>query len=68
MVRTITPALQDSRAAGHPHTGAGCSQPPRSQTCCLVYGEHRLGTANVPFKLVLGHSTVRWYEFDVQTG
>jgi len=22
---------------------------------------------NVPYKLVLGHSTVRWYEFDVQT-
>jgi predicted DNA-binding transcriptional regulator AlpA len=67
MASTITPASQLQQGGGPPtHRGRLLTA---TQVAALLFS----GTVssawvrrNVPDKLVLGHSTVRWYEFDVQ--
>ena len=67
MVRTITPVLQVQQTDEPPtHRGRLLTA---AQVADLLFS----GTVsavwirrNVPHKLVLGHSTVRWFEFDVQ--
>ena len=62
------PALQEQQSGGPPtHRGRLLTA---AQVADLLFSG-TVSTAwirrNVPHKLVLGHSTVRWYEFDVQT-
>jgi len=74
MARTTTPALQVLPAsASSEHSGGLPTNRGRLLTAAQVAELLFSGTVstawvrrNVPLKLVLGHSTVRWYEFDVQ--
>jgi hypothetical protein len=74
MARTTTSALQvlppstNNEQSGGTPTNRG-----RLLTAAQVAAELFSGTVsaawvrrNVPLKLVLGHSTVRWFEYDVQ--
>ena len=62
------PALQEQQSGGPPThrgrllTAAQVAEQLFSSTVSTAWVRR-----TVPYKLVLGHSTVRWYEFDVQT-